>query len=124
MAAFMERLIYKILSPAAEAQMRRDGTLRATGVDAADGFIHFSAAAQIEATLDRHYAGHGALIILAVNTEMQADMLGDALRWVVSRGGDLFPHLYAPFTTAMVHARFELNAARDGLAAFLTGVAA
>jgi uncharacterized protein (DUF952 family) len=50
--------------------------------------------------------------------------LGDDLLWEVSRGGDLFPHLYAPFETAHIAARFALNAARDGLDRFLSGVAA
>lgn len=95
--------------------MRADETLAPIGVDAEDRFIHFSTAAQLPETLDKHYAGHGALIILAV----EAVPLGDALRWEVSRGGDLFPHLYAPFETAHVAARFALNAARDGLADFL-----
>lgn len=111
----MERMIYKILSPEADAQMRADKTLVPIGVDGEDGFIHFSTAAQLSETLDKHYAGHGALIILAV----EAAPLGDALRWEVSRGGDLFPHLYAPFETAHVAARFPLNAARDGLHDFL-----
>jgi uncharacterized protein (DUF952 family) len=111
----MERMIYKILSPEADTQMRADKTLAPIGVDGEDGFIHFSTAAQLPETLDKHYAGHGALIILAV----EAAPLGAALRWEVSRGGDLFPHLYAPFETAHVAARFALNAARDGLHDFL-----
>lgn len=116
----MTRLIYKILMPEADAQMRADGQLAPSGVDAADGFIHFSTATQLWQTLDKHYAGHDALIILAVS----ADILDDDLLWEVSRGGDLFPHLYAPFETAHIAARFALNAARDGLDAFLSGVAA
>ena len=115
----MKRLIYKILSPEADAQMRADTQLTPSGVDASDGFIHFSTAAQLSETLNKHYAGHGALVILAVN----ADVLGDALKWEVSRGGDLFPHLYAPFETAHVSARLALTATRDGLDAFLSEVA-
>ena len=116
----MERLIYKILSPEADAKMRADKQLAPSGVDAADGFVHFSTAAQLSETLDKHYAGHGALVILAVN----AEVLGDVLKWEVSHGGDLFPHLYALFETAHVSARFALNAARDGLDGFLSEVAA
>jgi uncharacterized protein (DUF952 family) len=36
----------------------------------------------------------------------------------------LFPHLYGPLNEDMVGARFKLNAARDGLSAFLNGAAA
>lgn len=115
----MQDLIYKILSPRADAQMQADGALRTSGVDLADGYVHFSTAAQLGETLDKHYAGHDALVILAV----KAADFGDALRWEASRGGDMFPHLYGEFTEAMVAARFGLNAARDGLTDFLEGTA-
>ena len=84
----MTRLIYKILMPEADAQMRADGQLAPSGVDAADGFIHFSTAAQLSQTLDKHYAGHDALIILAV----RADILGDDLLWEVV----VFPEAVPP----------------------------
>ena len=113
----MERLIYKILTPDAEAQFAADGVLTPSGVDAADGYVHFSTAAQLSETLDKHYEGHGALIILAIN----AGACGDALRWEHSRGGDLFPHLYGQLTAALVAARFALTANRDGLDGFLKG---
>lgn len=111
----MSELIYKILTPAARADMQAAGVMTPAGVDAADGYVHFSTAAQLGETLDKHYAGHGALEILAVRPET----LGDALKWEVSRGGDLFPHLYAPFDEAMVAAAFSLDAARSGLADWL-----
>jgi uncharacterized protein (DUF952 family) len=34
--------------------------------------------------------------------EVDATALGDALRWELSRGGALFPHLYAPLPVAAV----------------------
>jgi uncharacterized protein (DUF952 family) len=116
----MAQMIYKILSLEADAQLRRTGTLVLDGIDAADGYVHFSTAAQVAATLDAHFQGHDGLMLVAVN----ADGCGDAVRWEASRGGDLFPHLYAPLHDDMVAARFRLNAARDGLAAFLQGAAA
>ncbi len=63
-----------------------------------DGFIHFSTAAQLEGTLRKHFAGRSGLFLIAID----ADRLGDALRWEPSRGGDLFPHLYAPLELASV----------------------
>ena len=116
----MARMIYKILTVEADAQLRRDGALSPSGIDAADGYAHFSAAAQVTATLQAHYQGHGDLLVLAVD----AAACGDALRWEPSRDGALFPHLYAPLNEDMVVARFKLNTARDGLTAFLNGAAA
>ena len=111
----MPERIYKILSEAADAQMRADGQLTPSGVDLADGYVHFSTAMQLGDTLDTHYAGHAALVILAVDSAA----CGAALTWESARGGDLFPHLYADFTVDMVADRFALNAARDGLDGFL-----
>ena len=66
------------------------GLYRGSSQDAADGFIHFSTAAQIEGSAAKHRAGQDDLVLIAVAPER----LGPALRWEPSRGGDLFPHLY------------------------------
>ena len=41
--------------------------LTPAGIDAADGYVHFSDAAQLPATLDAHYHGHDDLMILALD---------------------------------------------------------
>jgi len=90
--------IYKILArpewDAALAAGRYDGS----AVDRADGFIHFSTAAQAQETARRHFAGQTDLIVL----ELEADEFGDSLKWEPSRGGDLFPHLYGPLDPGLV----------------------
>ena len=116
----MAQMIYKILTVDANAQLRRDASLTPAGIDSADGYVHFSDASQLEATLDAHYHGHDDLMILAVD----AAACGAALRWEPSRDGVLFPHLYGPLSKDMVAARFKLNSVRNGLTAFLNGAAA
>ena len=59
-------------------------------IDLADGYIHFSTAKQAGETAEKHFAGEDGLKVLAV----QVEPLGDDLKWEVSRGGALFPHLY------------------------------
>lgn len=87
----MEPWIFR-LSPVADwERFRETGRFDGSAADRADGFIHFSAAAQVAATALRHYAEAGPLVLLAV----AAEPLGDALAWEPSRGGALFPHLYA-----------------------------
>lgn len=85
-------LIYKIcpatLWAEAEAKSRFDGA----PVDLADGYIHFSKAAQVAETAAKHFAGQDGLLLIAVDDQR----LGPALRYEPSRGGALFPHLYAP----------------------------
>lgn len=66
------------------------GEYNGSSQDQADGFIHFSTAAQVEETARRHRAGQDGLVLLVVDSAV----LGDALRWEAARGGQLFPHLY------------------------------
>jgi uncharacterized protein (DUF952 family) len=77
-----------------EARGRYDGSSQ----DVADGFIHFSTAAQIVESAARHRAGQSGLLLLTV----EADRLGAALKWEPSRSGQLFPHLYGPLTREAV----------------------
>jgi uncharacterized protein (DUF952 family) len=85
-------LIYKICSEALWRDAERAGVFLGAGVDATDGYIHFSTAAQAPETAARHFSGQDDLGLVAVD----AEGLGEALRYEPSRGGDLFPHLYAP----------------------------
>jgi uncharacterized protein (DUF952 family) len=66
--------------------------------DLADGFIHFSTAAQAEETAAKHFAGQPDLLLITVRSEV----LGAALKWEPSRGGALFPHLYGTLDTALM----------------------
>ncbi len=89
--------IYKLLALDEWRAAERAGTFAGSSVDIADGFIHFSTAEQLAETARRHFAGRADLVCLAVETDDLA-----ALRWEASRGGDLFPHLYAPLETKKV----------------------
>jgi len=83
-------LIYKIFHTDEWQALRREGVTRGAPVDLADGYIHFSTAAQAAETAAKHFAGQDGLMLVAV----EAEALGDALTWEPSRGGALFPHLY------------------------------
>ncbi len=85
-------LIYKIFRADEWAALQAQGETLGAPVDIADGYVHFSTAAQARETAARHFAGEGELTLLALD----ADALGEALRWEPSRGGALFPHLYRP----------------------------
>jgi len=94
----MTRTVYKILAAADWAEAQARGRYEGSAVDRRDGYIHFSTAAQVAETARRHFAEQDGLLLLAVD----ADALGAALRWEPSRGGDLFPHLYAPLAASAV----------------------
>ncbi|MGO4704898.1 DUF952 domain-containing protein [Microvirga sp. 2MCAF38] len=91
-------LIYKICSEALWKQAEKDGSFAGAPIDLQDGYIHFSTAVQARETAERHFAGQTDLVLVAV----EAEKLGDALRYEVSRGGALFPHLYCVFSMATV----------------------
>lgn len=89
--------IYKIVPRSLWSDAVAAGVFTGSPVDIADGFIHFSSAAQVHETARRHFAGKTDLLLVAVS----ADALGDALRWEPSRGGDLFPHFYGPLPVSI-----------------------
>ena len=90
--------LYKIVDRASWMKAVREGVFAGAEIDLADGYIHFSAAAQARETARRHFHGRHDLLLLAV----EAEALGAALRWEPSRGGQLFPHLYAALDPALV----------------------
>jgi uncharacterized protein (DUF952 family) len=102
--------IYKICPAALWRDAEHDGVLRGAPVDLADGYIHFSTGAQVADTAARHFAGQDDLVLVAVD----ADALGDALKWEPSRGGALFPHLYGDLPLTAVMSIHELPRDRDG----------
>jgi uncharacterized protein (DUF952 family) len=88
------------------------GVYEGSAVDVADGFIHFSTADQAPETARRHFAGQNDLLVLAVD----AGALGRDLRWEPSRGGALFPHLYAPLRIDLVIETRAAPLRDDGIA--------
>ena len=102
---------YKILTAAQMAQFLREGRFAGAPVDLADGYIHLSTTEQLRTTLDKHFAGQTGLHIANVDLTV----LGDAVRWEVSRGGALFPHVYAdlPLSAVAAHGPVEFDDAGD-----------
>jgi uncharacterized protein (DUF952 family) len=90
--------VYKICRRAEWQAAEGDGEFRGSPADAHDGFIHFSTAAQLPETAARHFAHQTDLVLVAVD----AQALGGRLKWEASRGGELFPHLYAPVPLSAV----------------------
>jgi len=94
----MPPVIYKICDATLWRAAERAGAFRGAPIDVADGYIHFSTAAQVRETAARHFASVSDLVLVAVD----ADTLGAALRHEPARGGALFPHLYGSLPMAAV----------------------
>lgn len=105
------RRIYKLLDAGAWEAARAAGAFTGSGVDLKDGYIHFSDGAQAAETARLHFKGQVGLLLLTVD----ADQLGSALKWEPSRGGALFPHLYAALPAQAVLEARPLALGEDGV---------
>ena len=103
--------IYKLLDRAAWLAASARGTFEGSPVDLADGFIHFSTASQVAETARRHFRGVSDLVLLHVDPEA----LGAPLTWEPSRGGALFPHLYATMPVGAVRRVQALDLDDEGV---------
>ncbi len=93
------QLIYKIVPRHLWLDGLAQGIFTGAEIDLLDGYIHFSTQDQVRETAAKHFSQQDNLLILAVDVAG----LGPALRWETSRGGALFPHLYAPLDPKIVY---------------------
>jgi uncharacterized protein (DUF952 family) len=110
----MTQMIYHMCRADEWAVAVETGTYRGSSQDLADGFIHFSTAAQIVESAKKHRAGQDGLLLVAVD----AKTLGDRVKWEPSRDGDRFPHLYGPLDPAESASVRPLPLGGDGLHVF------
>lgn len=102
--------IYKIINKEEWAAAEAEGVFKGASIDLSDGYIHFSTATQAPETAALHFTGQAGLALVSVSTKA----LGDALKWEASRGGDLFPHLYASLEMRQVARVDDLPLGPDG----------
>lgn len=105
-----EDLIYHVCRRAEWDAAKASGRYAGSSQDAADGFIHFSTAAQVVESVAKHRAGQNGLVLLHVATAG----LGPALKWEPARGGRLFPHLYGALPLDAVVRVDDLPLGGDG----------
>ncbi len=84
----MKRKIYKICQIREWAKAEEKGFYAGSKVDKSDGFIHFSTKEQLVTTAKKHFKGQKNLVLIEVDAQVLP------VKWEISRGGDLFPHLY------------------------------
>src|SRR5215510_1831709 len=81
----MANHVYKILTEAAFSEAMGKGHFLGSADDRRDGFIHLSAADQLEGTLAKHFAKQDGLMLLALDPAR----LGQQLRWEASRSSPI-----------------------------------
>jgi uncharacterized protein (DUF952 family) len=102
--------VYKIVSAEEWQSAQARGSYGGSEHDVRDGFIHFSTAQQLAETAAKHFARLTGLVLLWVDVEP----IAHALRWEASRGGALFPHLYAALPLSAVTRVEPLLLGADG----------
>ena len=103
-------LIYKIFRQSEWDALVATGQTAGAPIDLTDGYIHFSTRETVEETAAKHFATETDLILAAVD----AEDLGDALKWEISRGGIKFPHLYSKLKHSDVKSHAALPKSADG----------
>ncbi|MCA8899954.1 MAG: DUF952 domain-containing protein [Hyphomonas sp.] len=103
-----ETYVYKLLTGADWATASELG-VTATEIDAADGYVHLSTRAQTAETARLHFAGKGPVRLLRFAVADLPD-----LTWEPSRGGQMFPHLYAPLEVSLADCVWTLQPGPDG----------
>lgn len=103
-----ETHIYKLLTDA-ELQAAEASGVTDVPVDRADGYIHFSTKTQVQETADKYFKGVGIVHLVRFAVEALPP-----LKWEESRGGQLFPHLYAPLELKLADVMWKLVEAPDG----------
>ncbi|MFJ5368543.1 DUF952 domain-containing protein [Bosea sp. CER48] len=103
-------LIYKICPAPLWRDAEQNGRFEGAPIDLSDGYIHFSTATQLAETAARHFAGQTDLLLVAVDDSR----FDRALRYEPSRGGALFPHLYATLDPKAVRWVAPLPLKADG----------
>ena len=113
----MNEVAYKLVDRAEWDAALAEGAYAGSAVDLADGYIHMSTASQLAETARRHYAGRTGLVLV----EVALAPLGGALKWEASRGGDLFPHLFAPLPATAEAQQRRLSVDAEGVMRFEDG---
>lgn len=109
--------VYKILTADQYDDFKATGLFKGAPVDLVDGYIHMSTREQAAETAAKHFAGQDRLVLLMIDLAP----FGDAIKWEVSRGGALFPHLYGDLPIGAVAGKVILRLGDDGRHLFPAG---
>jgi len=100
----MSDFIFKIFRVPEWETFTNNGAFTGSADDLRDGYIHLSAGGQLAGTLAKYFHGETSLII----ARFRADTLSP-LKWEISRGGEKFPHLYAPLPISALDTHLALR---------------
>lgn len=100
-----QSMIYKLVPRELWQEAELKGVFKGAPVDLEDGYIHFSSADNVEETAAKWFCDIEDVLVVVVDP---AILPADKLKYEVSRGGALFPHLYDDLLIENVTSVFEL----------------
>ena len=106
----MTQRVFKLCGRAEWEAAKRARCYHGSADDVRDGFVHLSTATQVPGTVSKYFAGREDLLLI----EFDQNDLGSALRFEASRGGELFPHLYASLDPDLARRVLHLHWTGDG----------
>ena len=102
-----ETHVYKLLTDADWHVAKTHGATQ-TALDVDDGYVHLSTQDQVSETAQLHYKGQRDVRLLEFAIAALPEM-----KWEASRGGQLFPHLYAPLEIDWAARQWTLTLGED-----------
>lgn len=106
-----DTIVYKILARSDWEEAAVSGFFAGSQDDKRDGFIHLSTSSQLAGTAEKFFKGKAHLLLVS----FKAEDLGEKLVWEPSRGGALFPHLYADLPADKALSVFALGLDEKGI---------
>lgn len=108
----MNKWIFKILRPSELIAAQNNAFFPGAPIDISDGFVHFSTAVQVQETANKHFTDIDTIHILAFKSETWTDT---ELKWEISRGNALFPHLYATLDISLNDKTWTITRSQNGM---------
>ncbi len=104
------RFILKLLTHDQWLAFEAEQKFTGAPVDIEDGYIHFSTGEQVAETAKKYFSDLVNVYVVQIDTEK----LPCEVKWEPSRGGALFPHLYAELPFSAVSRVDVLNEDSSG----------
>lgn len=102
--------VFKLCTHARWLALQTSGASAGSADDARDGYIHLSTREQVHGTYEKYFsAAHAAGVSVWLLRCELARLPAESLKFEASRGGALFPHLYAELPLSAVVEALELR---------------
>ncbi len=105
--------VYRLATLSEWRAARETGLVPLREIDARDGYVHLSTAAQLVETANLHFADAADLLALEIPLEAVA---ADVKFELAPKRGEAFPHLYARLRRDHVRRVLTMNRAPNGFA--------